>query len=563
MLTGCNLPFTLTARNLRRVSQRLWLALGFVLGVGTALRLGEFAAHTPLDIDEAMVGLSIAARGYAGLLRPLDYGQTAPVLFLWGTHLATQLAGVGELALRALPFSAGVVLPWATWKLAARLLEPRAAVLAAALTACAPMLVRYSSVAKPYAVDALVTVMLVWLALDVAGEPDRARTWGRLLAAGAVALLASQPALFVLTGLTAALALDPRVRRVPGSAWRLATVAALWSALFATLYFTLYRRVATDGYMRQFWAWSFLAPGSPSLLNRLPLIARETLFPFFIGSRPHTIIVIVLLLSLCGIGWVGLRRRWGIWAAVLAVGPVVAALGASTVGGYPLAARLMIFAAPLLMLLMAEGVVTGIASLRRPAAASALWLVVVAWLALMVEAAATRRRPAPDLPSLVGLLRRASPAETPVYVLANALPMWAFYTTDWAAPDTARLHWLARLAGPGGPAFHNAPVRGRVGADEAATLVGRSSTRAEIIGLATGMQQRDLAGLSRSHPDSGWVEDEVARIVAAGDHDVWVLLAFGFAHETDDLLAGLDAARAERVYERDAPDASLYRYRLR
>ena len=97
------------------------------------------------------------------------------------------------------------------------------------------------------------------------------------------------------------------------------------------------------------------------------------------------------------------------------------------------------------------------------------------------------------------------------------------------------------------------------------SLVGRweGGARAEIIGLATGMQKRDLAGLSRSRPDSGWVEDEVKRIVAAGDHDVWLLLAFAFSHEGDELLAGLDAAGGERIYERDAPDASLYRYRLR
>ena len=196
------------------MSPRLWLALGFVLGVGTALRLGEFAALTPLDIDEAMVGLSVAARGYAGLLQPLDYGQTAPVLFLWGAHLATRLAGVSALALRVLPFIAGVMLPWATWKLAARLLEPRAAVLAAAFTACAPILVRYSSVVKPYAIDALVTVLLYWLALDTDHEPEQARTWWQLLVAGAVALFASRPAPFVLAGLTAALSLDPRARRV-------------------------------------------------------------------------------------------------------------------------------------------------------------------------------------------------------------------------------------------------------------------------------------------------------------------------------------------------------------
>ena len=358
------------------LSPRLWFALGLALGVGAALRLAEFAALTPLDVDEAMLGLDIAARGYAGLLQPLDFGQTAPVLFLWGTHLATRLVGVGEVALRVLPFIAGVVLPWGTWKLATRLLEPRAAVFAAAFTACAPILVRYSSVAKPYAVDALVTVMLVGLALDTAIQPERARIWWRLLGAGVVALLASQPALFVLAGLTAALALDPRVRRVPGWMWRLATAGAAWSGLFATLYFTLYRRVATDGYMRQFWAWSFLSPGSPSLVERLPLIARETLFPFFIGSRPHTLAVIVVVLALWGVGAAGLGRRLGRWAMVLVAGPVVVALAASAVHGYPISARLMLYAAPLLMLMLAEGVVRGIGWLRRPEAARVAWVVV-------------------------------------------------------------------------------------------------------------------------------------------------------------------------------------------
>jgi hypothetical protein len=140
--------------------------------------------------------------------------------------------------------------------------------------------------------------------------------------------------------------------------------------------------------------------------------------------------------------------------------------------------------------------------------------------------------------------------------------MWTFYTTDWAAPDTGRMHWLVRLASPGGPAFHNAPAAGRLRPAEAATLVWRSGSRLEMIGVSTGIQNRDLDGLARSRPDSGWVEHEVARILAGGDREVWLLLAFTFAHEEDDLLAGLEAARGERVYERHGQDGSLYRYRL-
>jgi len=104
------------------------------------------------------------------------------------------------------------------------------------------------------------------------------------------------------------------------------------------------------------------------------------------------------------------------------------------------------------------------------------------------------------------LCGRASPPETPVYVLSNALPMWAFYTT----PPTGRARHgplpLARAARwscrPG--VSQRAGPPGRLRADEAATLVGRWRAR-PIVGLATGLRKRDLAGLARSRPDSGWV----------------------------------------------------------
>src|SRR4029077_17748421 len=100
--------------------------------------------------------------------------------------------------------------------------------------------------------------------------------------------------------------------------------------------------------------------------------------------------------------------------------------------------------------------------------------------------------------------------------------------------------------------FHNAPARGRLRADETATLVGHWGARTEIIGLATGLQKSDLAGLARPRPDSGWVEEEVARIAAGGDHEVWLVLAFAFSREADELLAGLEAGRGGRGYERQA-----------
>jgi hypothetical protein len=62
---------------------------------------------------------------FLGLARPLDYAQSAPVGFLWLERLAVVLGGVNELALRAVPFLAGVLLLVALWSLARRLLDVR------------------------------------------------------------------------------------------------------------------------------------------------------------------------------------------------------------------------------------------------------------------------------------------------------------------------------------------------------------------------------------------------------------------------------------------------------
>src|SRR5207237_7981156 len=82
--------------------------LAALLAVGTVIRVVQFLHRPSLSVDAAMLALSIGSRSYGGLLRRLDYGQTAPVLFLWATRFVPRLAGVTELYLRALPLDAAV-----------------------------------------------------------------------------------------------------------------------------------------------------------------------------------------------------------------------------------------------------------------------------------------------------------------------------------------------------------------------------------------------------------------------------------------------------------------------
>src|ERR1700752_1982493 len=67
-------------------------AIGLII-VGAALRLLGYCSQGELYIDDARLALNIASRSYGGLARPLDYGQVAPIPFLWLEKLATQIGG--------------------------------------------------------------------------------------------------------------------------------------------------------------------------------------------------------------------------------------------------------------------------------------------------------------------------------------------------------------------------------------------------------------------------------------------------------------------------------------
>jgi hypothetical protein len=64
-----------------------------LLLAGIGFRLIQFFTARSLWLDESMLGLNIASRSLGELLRPLDYNQVAPPLFLWLGRLSIRLAG--------------------------------------------------------------------------------------------------------------------------------------------------------------------------------------------------------------------------------------------------------------------------------------------------------------------------------------------------------------------------------------------------------------------------------------------------------------------------------------
>src|SRR5689334_4796436 len=114
------------------------------VGLGCLLRVLEYLLNRSLWLDEAYLALNILHRPWAGLLRPLDNHQGAPIIFLLLEKLASLRLGSSEYALRLLPLLAGIVSMLLFYKLAGKAISGIAVPIALGLFAISPSLIYYS-----------------------------------------------------------------------------------------------------------------------------------------------------------------------------------------------------------------------------------------------------------------------------------------------------------------------------------------------------------------------------------------------------------------------------------
>jgi hypothetical protein len=422
-----------------------------LLAIGVLLRLRLYADRRSLWLDEIWVALNIVERSFLGLLRPLDYAQSAPVGFLWMERVAVVLGGVNELALRALPFIAGCLLLVALWSLARRLLDVRYATLCLAFAALSPILVYYSNEVKPYIVDALVAVALTWLALDVLEAPDSRRAWRRLAGGGVIGILLSTPAVFVLAGVGIALIAHPAIGRTRAGWVRLIGTGTLWVALFAVGYFMIYRGTANSDYMQTIWSGLFLTLPPRTLAQVANNASRtmwiETLFGENDAMLPPKTIVSVMLFSI--VGAIVLLRRRGLPVALVVLLPFVATAAASFARLWPLTPRLLVCLVPAILLLLGAGLWALVSLL--PARARGIALVFLAALYLVpagvydARAFQTPKR-RDDVGPLVRDFMAGRKEPTVMYVMGHGTPSWLFYTANWRERDGPAFRFAAARA---------------------------------------------------------------------------------------------------------------------
>jgi hypothetical protein len=500
-------------------------AVAIVL-LGAVLRLRQYLTVRSLWLDEASLSLNIASRSYAGLTKPLDLAQVAPIPYLWVERLFCDLFGVNELALRAPALLAGIALPWVVWRVAREVLDDVPALIATALVAVAPTLIYYSNEVKPYGIDALATAVLTWLVLRVIEQPTHHARWFALMVGGSLGVALSFPTVLVFPAAMLALLLSGEVRRSLRFQWLMAGTGVFWAITFAISYGSV-QTAASSSYLRHFWDGLFFKLGDS---GRLWTGLSEALQQILVGSPdiPQRKAQVVVLLCLCLIGSVSLIRRQRAWAAMLFALPLVTVFAAAVLHRYPFVARTVLFTSPMLLVLIAAAV-SAIAPARTSVglALSVLLLVPGVFTDALRFAQPKRRE---DSRPVYQQLEEKRAIGEPIYIYVRAIPAWAIYSTDWTAPDRDRLAFISTAATDGGPSFENAPPRGHLIEREGDELIWKGNRGPELLGLATGVSLRPNTPPVRKTPDEGWAQNEVRRLNATGSQTAWLF----FSHVADD-----------------------------
>lgn len=325
-----------------------------LVALGVAVRLVRFALRFPLWGDECMLAVNYLDRGYLELAQPLDYGQMAPLGYLWAQKLAVDLLGFNEFSLRLVALLGGLASLPLMAHVAGRVLHGLPHAMAVGIFAVAYYPLRHAAELKPYGTDAFWALLLLACAVEWWRRPDRSRWLWALAAAAPLAVFCSLPVVFVAGGISIGLVCAVWRQRsariwLPFAAYH----ATLCGAFLGVLWLALTVQASNTKAMAGFWPQGFPPTQFAAALVWLADVLTGEMFAFPLGADRGG----SALTSICfAVALVVLWRQGRGAIAGMALGTLVVALLAAALHQYPAGSeRLSQYFAPLACLLAGLG----------------------------------------------------------------------------------------------------------------------------------------------------------------------------------------------------------------
>ncbi|MDR0537847.1 MAG: DUF2723 domain-containing protein [Tannerellaceae bacterium] len=340
---------------------------------GIIISLAQFFYNRGLCIDEAALALNIMHRSALELLKPLDYAQTAPPLFLLIEKFFSTLIPNSEYGLRLFPLLSF----WASLLLFVCLVRKTvndkwSVIIALTIFCSSRTFYRYSNEVKPYMTEMFMLLGIFWLTVK-----DFRIERAKYLALGiagiiAVFLVNASPFILASSGmflLYKIFACNERPNGSLAAALRpLLFVFCSWAVAAATYYLLFVHGNPLKEFMKDFWirdhGFLILNPFNSGFADVVTK-ALSSIFSVHFSLEQFTVypsgktVLMCLVCAFAGLYVLGIIRIIKLKKASLLIlfcAPVIIHLAMSALQLYPVDRRLMLYTFPGIIFLCSMGI---------------------------------------------------------------------------------------------------------------------------------------------------------------------------------------------------------------
>lgn len=321
------------------------------------LILFVFFLNRSLFLDSLNLARNIAEGSFLDLSKPLNYKQSAPILFLYISKISTLLFGISEYTLRLFPVISAIGCLFFFKKTLEKFLPLKYVIIGMLWFGSHSMFIRYATEFKQYVTDAFISIFLIWVALFVNKLNNKNILFIGII--GVVAIWLSMPSIFVLLGL---ICYYLHFQYQTKSSLIPVFSLGLWFLFNFLLEYFLILRPAIDSDHMQNFHQSFFLQGTfwkpESLRHDFDLFI--SMIRMAVGKSGLSIAIAILLI-LVNVYDKLIKKKQHLLLLVI---PIIAMFGASFLGKYSLIERLMLFVMPIIFILILQGLQVVISSIK-------------------------------------------------------------------------------------------------------------------------------------------------------------------------------------------------------
>lgn len=418
-----------------------------VLFCGFILRTMQYSFNRSLWLDESILALNIVNRTFYGLTKPLEYNQGAPLLFLFAQKLVISVFGNSDYALRAFPYFASIISLVLVYYVANVYAKGIGRAAIAALFSFNSWLIYYSSECKQYSSDVMVALLILYLASRCTATRASKKNILLLTFSGCVSMWLSHPALFVIAGVGLGAIADLASKADVDNRGCRRGMLLVWFLNFLLLYVLSFKQLASNPVLLSYWNEYFMPMPPWSNPIWFPVMFVKML------TKPLGLSVLSVSSILVIIGCITYlikKKRM----SLIIITPIVLTLLASALKKYPFGDRLLLFAVPFILILIAEGVeqLRNVIAKRHSVGAFGVcvMLTVVITFNPATEAIETLRNPYnnEDIKTVLKYIQHHKRADDMLYVYNGAIPAFEYYAESYNLENQKTIEGIASRDNP-------------------------------------------------------------------------------------------------------------------